>query len=281
MTALSRALKSLGMGLAVLSVGGCGLLNGLSPGGKTPAASKAAVAPTPSREEAYEAKMAELFASSCEAYPAAFDKDFYCCSYGQSERARQVELNTAAAAKFASCGQWSELFDRMSSLEGYTGDVLSKIDPEYDVAARFVEVLARGGPIYTQPDARKSAGRLAAWLGAKKGEAECKAIAQHQRAIPEAVLPEIAFFHFTAGCGESVLPMARKNLVHDDPALRIQACDILGKYGKQTDIAKVDLLATRDPYRVDGYFDSSHRWVDARYTVRDRCATAGTKLRLK
>lgn len=75
-------------------------------------------------------------ASSWEAYPAAFDKDFYCCSYGQSERARQVELNTAAAAKFASCGQWSELFDRMSSLEGYTGELLSKIDSEHDVAAR-------------------------------------------------------------------------------------------------------------------------------------------------
>lgn len=284
MTAISKTLAWLGLGLVAVGVGGCGMVNGLrAKDGAEPAASggTAGSAPTLTREAAYEAKMAGLLATSCEAYPAAFDKDFYCCSYGQSERARQVELNTAAAAKFGSCGQWAELFDRVPALEGYSDDVLSKLDAEHDLAARFVEVLARGGPIYTRPDANKAAGRFAAWLAAKKGAAECKAIVPHHKAIPEAVLPEIAFFHFKAGCGESVLPMARKNLTHDTPALRIQACDILGAYGKPSDIAKVDLLAKRDPYLVDGYFDSNRRWVEARYTVRDRCATAGTKLRLK
>ncbi len=234
-----------------------------------------------SAEEAYEADMASMLATSCEAYPAAFDQDFNCCRYGEPQRARQLELNTAAIEKFGACGQWAELFDRLDELEGYAGDALSNLDPKHDIAARFVDVLRGDRPIYQRPTASKAANRLASWLSAKKGAPECKAIAPHHKAVPEAVLPELAAFHFNAGCGDAIVPMARRNLVHANQGLRIQACDILGRYGEQSDIAKVDLLADRDPYRVDGYFDSNRNWVEARYTVRERCATAGTKLRLK
>lgn len=266
----------LGLALLTAAATGCGmLLDAATP--EKEAAPPAARAPT--QDEVYEAEMKTLSETSCEAYPAAFDADFQCCRYGQDKRARQIELNAAAAKKFARCGQWVELFERLDKL-GYSDEVLTAIDPELDVTARFVEVLASGQPIYTQPKAHVPAKRLATWLAATKGEAECKAIAPHNQSFSATVLPELAFFHFTAGCGASVLPMARANLAHESFGLRIQACDILGKYGGKGDVAKLELLGRSDAYRVAAHSDSSGRFVASRFPVRERCQTAAVNLLL-
>ena len=86
-------------------------------------------------------------------------------------------------------------------------------------------------------------------------------------------------FYANAGCAEQALPIARRNLSHDHPDMRMQACTTIGMFGDTSDAEKLGLLALRDPFHREQDTASGRRITV--HPVREICAAAANKLLLR
>ena len=110
----------------------------------------------------------------------------------------------------------------------------------------------------------------------KKGT--CSAIEKRMTNVAQRSVGEFLWFFYEADCGSEALPHAEKRLAHDEPNMRIQACDIIGKFGDTKHVEKLDALAETDPHVV---VRERNGYAFKEYDVRDRCKAAIGKIKLR
>jgi HEAT repeat protein len=94
---------------------------------------------------------------------------------------------------------------------------------------------------------------------------------------------EFVWFYYEAGCGAQAVPRAQKALLAEQYGLRIQACDVLGKYGDASALEALNTLAETDPYKAEREVrtPSGMIAIEVYYPVRERCQAATGQLRLR
>ncbi len=282
---MTRYALTLSVFFAALSgMSGCGLFYGLQ---SDDAEMEARKRERESHWAAYEAKYTTLVQTACDRYPAAFDASYEGCTMhpNNSTYCQPPELpqQRAMVSRFAECGLWAELFQRARRFPLFDSDpkasLWSELNQQHPLVDRFVEVLARTDALYVPPLGGDSADVFQKWLVLEAGAAACPRIAAHQQALGPSGQFGFTWFYYNAGCAEQALPLARGNLAHDHPDVRIQACVILGKFGNKGDADKLGLLALRDPFQREGDTQSGRRI--SVYPVRESCAAAANKLLLR
>jgi hypothetical protein len=250
--------------LAVSAINsGCGLLHAIT--NDDAAEERKAKAERDEWRAAFDASNAAILAASCEDFPEAYRQGVCFRLPNTSGPCTPVieEPRKAMYFRMAECGHWTVFF---RDAPGITW--LTEIDAKYPLFDGLVGVLAQGGELFrwgNDADVR-SAKRLVEWLESAPRADACPRLAAHHTALGAAVDWNFTWLYLTWGCAKESVARARPNLISDNPALRSQACTILGKFGDKSDVDKLSLLAMRDPFR-DGLS----------YPVREACAAAANK----
>lgn len=209
-------------------------------------------------------KFDKLIGADCADLDKHFDKDFSI----------DGDQDEAVGRKLATCNAWDMLFENARRLGNETLIAVEKDGVK--LADKLVEHLDGQGRFKNVDDAIE----VTKWLVATKEDkkATCAAVDQRMANIDEESVGEFLWFFYETDCASEALPHAEKRLAQDKHNMRIQACDIIGKFGDDTYVEKLEALAETDPHVV---VRERNGYAFKEYDVRDRCKAAIGKIKLR
>ncbi|WAS99169.1 hypothetical protein [Nannocystis punicea] len=217
-----------------------------------------------------------LAASTCDELKGNLDK-----YYSNHQATKESDL--VLVRKFAECGQAAVMFGQDLRIR-WLDDSMVTLDKEgVDLFGQFVGFIGAGDKAYEGESGVQQANRMARWLVAVNDASRCPTLdAAMPKVAPEA-RGEFVWFYYEAGCGAQAVPHAQKALLAEQYGFRIQACDVLGKYGDASALEALNTLAETDPYKAEREVRTSSGMVaiEVYYPVRERCQAATGQLRLR
>ncbi|MFY0531553.1 hypothetical protein [Nannocystis pusilla] len=217
-----------------------------------------------------------LASSSCDTLLPNLDK-----YYSNHQATKESDL--ALVRKFAECGKADELFGKDHRIR-WLDDAIATLDKEgVDLFGSFVTFLGAGDKVYAGESGVEQANRMARWLVAIGDASRCPTLDEKLPKVAPEARGEFVWFYYEAGCGAQAVPHARQALLAEQYGHRIQACDVLGKYGDPSALEALNTLAETDPYKAEREVRTSSGMVaiEVYYPVRERCQAATGQLRLR
>ncbi|MDC0667667.1 hypothetical protein [Nannocystis radixulma] len=217
-----------------------------------------------------------LAASTCDNLSANFK------SYYSNHQATQ-ESDLTLVRKFHECGRSHELFAEDKSIR-WLEDSIAALDKEgVDFFAQFIAYLGGTRDAFAGESGREQANRIARWLVTVKDASRCPTLDQQLTNVAPEAHGEFIWFYYEAGCGAQALPRAREALLAKTAGRRIQACDVLGKFGDASAVEPLNTLAETDPYKEEREVRTSSGMiaVEVFYPVRESCKAATGQVKLR
>jgi len=152
-----------------------------------------------------------------------------------------------------------------------------------DLFTPFVAHLAEEKAAYAGDAGNHQMRRLSEWLIAVGDASRCPKLAAQYEHVAEESRGWMLQVFYEVGCGPQAVPHARDNLQSDGAWVRVQACDILGKYGDASDVETLEVLATTDGYKEEREIQtpSGGLAVEVYHPVRERCQAAAGKIKVR
>lgn len=152
-----------------------------------------------------------------------------------------------------------------------------------DFFGPFVEYLASDDNRFAGDSGFYRAQDMAAWL-IKSADAErCAPVDAHMAHIAvDSRGPFLSFFA-KVGCGALTVPHSMQRLSSKYADQRVQACQLLGDFGDESALDKLDILAESDPFKQEREVQTSQGRiaVEVYFPVRETCRGAAGKVRLR
>jgi hypothetical protein len=276
--------------IGLLACSGCSLLSGIIKGrhddklreleAKGDYEGLATTCAQPGHSAACDAKrrvgMKRLDASGCETLVADVRRYY---SSSDATKAGDVVL----VQKLAACKQLAPLIDGELYLNSLPEALAEAEAKGTEVFAPFIAFLAESSAAFSGEGGTHQATRIAKWLIAVGDAERCTAIDSHIEHVADESRGEFLWVYYELGCGAQALPHAERGLVADEAGRRIQACDVIGKFGDAALLGKLETLAETDPFKAEREIraPSGAMAIEVYYPVRERCMAASGKLRLR
>ena len=217
-----------------------------------------------------------LEASSCEELVPNIEK-----YYVNHDGTKDGDL--ALVQRLHECERHEALFAQNLRIRWLSQSLAEADSGGTDLFTPFVEHLSAEKSAYAGEAGVDQMRRLSEWLITVGDASRCpKLDAQYDNLAEESRGWMLQVF-YEIGCGPEAVPHARKNLQHEGPWARIQACDILGKYGEPTDVEPLEILASTDGHKEEREIRTASGGlaVEVYHPVRERCQAAAGKIRVR
>ena len=223
-----------------------------------------------------EQNVASLLKASCDELPATFEAN-------SSVLNSDVKLFTKMGVRFAECGRWNYIIEKLMHLgeSGGPGEVMTRAVlekyPQFEN-----KVLAWMKAHMDNPHSFKFARRaFDHYMGALiqlHRTKKCRAYYAYADKLPGRFFGSFNWYFRKAKC-KGAEKLAVKRLASDRASTRQGACKTVALLGsKRKYLKKLKLLAKHDPFFIL-HEDTIPPWKE--YAVRDTCAKAANQLSLK
>jgi hypothetical protein len=193
----------------------------------------------------------------------------------------------AMARKYAACGKYDELFEQVAHWgnENEMVAVLTWIgEGGAPLAQAFRQYMAThsGASFMKIRSPEYAMSHIVDWLIGTHHTGLCEPLRMATREAQEESRAYAAVYFKKAKCDEAQAA-AVELLRSDHPGYRVMGCEVLETAGEPSVLRKVDLLAHHDPYYEvnEEPTNSGDTALVKLFPVRDACATAGNKIRLR
>ncbi len=201
--------------------------------------------------------------------------------YGLAPRTKDGDLKLVE--KYQRCGIGQELFAQSFGIR-WRAHAWTELDK--GGTAVFGDLLAyleTADVAFTGQAGTRTAKTVAEWLVSIGDASRCDAIDKRMNKVAPESQGEFLWLYHEVGCAEHALPMALERLGANQANQRIQACDVLGKFGGADAIDKLEILARTDTYKGEREVRTASGFVGVEvfFPVRERCLDAMGKIQLR
>ncbi|MEZ4364779.1 MAG: hypothetical protein R2939_00660 [Kofleriaceae bacterium] len=159
----------------------------------------------------------------------------------------QDELFYAVGLRAAECKQWNMIWVDLAHQSPRGGELLARLAAaKVDVEAELMAYLKATKKPFAFEHGFYAIENISSWLIAAGKVGDCKRFIPYAKASPPDTLGAWLHFFSETECSAAA-PLAQGRLKSKDPAQRRQACAVLGVIGSKKDIAKLKVLAKKDP----------------------------------
>ena len=191
--------------------------------------------------------------------------------------------DTALVQRLHECEQHEALFAKSLRIRWLSQALATADSGGSDLFTPFVEHLEQEQSAYAGTAGTDQLRRLSEWLITVGDASRCPKLDAQYDHIAEESRGWMLQVYYEVGCGPEAVPHARDNLQSEGPWVRVQACDILGKYGDATDVETLEILATTDGYKEEREIRTASGGlaIEVYHPVRERCQAAAGKIKVR